>query len=345
MPRGKEQKYLSEDVNKWKLEFQISVWAVCKVKSSSACWKHMCFEPAGWIFGLQGRAGGCWHLLLEGQFGSCFSQLVWKCFSHLAGFAKLHLRNINAFLRFPVFVSSLLPPIAVPNGRIALQISKLVSKGCWCSCQYSLLLLPAQGFVCQSSFGEDNPMYSCTAHRKAHGAGAGSGPHFCQIRLLAGVKLHSLASEQCNFFRLKSFYCSAVVVYYNQSEARKLLTRVTIRNMLAKKTPPPPPRNQRSKPQTCIQLPQTENLFRWQKCLYLFRALLDTRGCAGFHLLISLPRLSACQPLLWCQGLVLSCLCRLGMWQPSKPTCKPWQPGVPVGVQKPQVIKEWQKAK
>lgn len=40
MPRGKEQKYLSKDVNKWKLEFQVSVWGVCKANISGACWKH-----------------------------------------------------------------------------------------------------------------------------------------------------------------------------------------------------------------------------------------------------------------------------------------------------------------
>lgn len=40
MPKGKEQKHLFKDVNKWKLEFQISVWGACKANRSGACWKH-----------------------------------------------------------------------------------------------------------------------------------------------------------------------------------------------------------------------------------------------------------------------------------------------------------------
>lgn len=41
MPRGMEQKYLSIDGNKQKLEFQISGWGVCKAIGSGACWKHI----------------------------------------------------------------------------------------------------------------------------------------------------------------------------------------------------------------------------------------------------------------------------------------------------------------
>lgn len=37
MPRGKEQKYPSKDVNKWKLEFQFAVWGERKANSSGAC--------------------------------------------------------------------------------------------------------------------------------------------------------------------------------------------------------------------------------------------------------------------------------------------------------------------
>lgn len=54
MPRGKEQKCLSKDVTKWKLEFQVSVWGVCEANSSGAWWKH---SPAHAVY-LQDRSSG-----------------------------------------------------------------------------------------------------------------------------------------------------------------------------------------------------------------------------------------------------------------------------------------------
>lgn len=162
--------------------------------------------------------GQSWGLLASPLGGTIWELFLLACVEMLISpgwICQASLKKYKCFLKVLgiYFLSS--PTHCCPQWQDCSLDLKAGEQGCWCSCQCSLLLLPAQGFVCQSSFDEENTTYSCTAHRKAHGAGAGSGPHFCQIQLLARVKLHSLASEQCNFFRLKSFYCSAVVDYYN----------------------------------------------------------------------------------------------------------------------------------
>lgn len=121
--------------------------------------QHMCCAPAGQIWPqsstveLAGANVSSWDRasrVLPPQMELGRKYLKITCLSHLAGFAKPCLGNINTFLRFRVFVS-VLPSISIHKCSLDLKDGE---QGLPVVLPVFSPLAARQGLMCLSSFTE-----------------------------------------------------------------------------------------------------------------------------------------------------------------------------------------------
>lgn len=190
MPRAEEQRHLSDDVNRWKLKFQISAWEVCKANSSGGA-QHICRADLA--------AGQCWNRFWEGEserspfqmdlWGGAVKEIPSKAFVSVSLCGNLTWQALETLpwgaQYLSLFSSHPFPsPVAASPSR---SPSRRVRTG---RAVPSILSSCLQPRVCVSvlfHWGEGSVVLECPL--KCSWCSMGSVPHCYQVQFFSRLKL------------------------------------------------------------------------------------------------------------------------------------------------------------